>query len=158
MNQELYNFYSELDSDCEGRMFHDLLAMSDESLEAAHDVIQWLFPLDEGSSTNKKAPVLDKETIRKIIESPDCMHNLKDAAHRFYNFYKLKNSRAKPFWVSPDNHNYLRITRILRSLKIFGLDSLAQDLYDLVEECQKVFPVDISNKTLGFWKKAMRTA
>ncbi len=49
-------FYRGEAADARGRWWRDILAKSDEWLEATHDYIQWLFPLPERSAFNPDAP------------------------------------------------------------------------------------------------------
>jgi len=61
-------------------------------------------------------------------------------------------------WLSPGNHNHLRITRILRCLTVLGLEPEAKALFSCLseiyeEEQNKPMPA-ISDETMGYWRKA----
>ena len=62
--------------------------------------------------------------------------------------------RARAVWASP-NHNWLRVTRILRSLTLLGLAPEAQKLYEWLAEAyrQRTFPIDVH--TFGYWTGAL---
>jgi len=61
-------------------------------------------------------------------------------------------------WLSPGNHNYLRITRILRSLTLLGLEAEAKAFLDCLAEIYKSElhkPVPaISDDTMLYWRGA----
>jgi len=110
-------------------------------LELEDTYIQWLFPLTERSGAVPSSPVLAGEDIREFQHSPD----LKERVRRslitmlaFYGFTMTSIEHDQPLiepspefedrtksWVTVNNHNYLRITRILRSLTLLGLLNLA---------------------------------
>ena len=54
------------------------------------------------------------------------------------------------------NHNFLRITRILSSLRLFGLTEEAEALLDVLEVLARKFPGPVSPETLEFWRDACR--
>jgi hypothetical protein len=77
----------------------------------------------------------------------------------------LSVTRASSFteraenWVTPSNHNHLRITRILKSLRLLGLEAEAAAFFECLAdihhgEAQKAEP-GISAETLTFWQAAM---
>ncbi len=65
-------------------------------------------------------------------------------------------SRAADIWESP-NHNWLRISRILRSLILLGLDREARAFYDWLEAAyrNRRFPID--SDTFGYWQRAVQS-
>ncbi len=62
--------------------------------------------------------------------------------------------RAADVWQAP-NHNWLRITRILRSLTLLGLADRARALYERLEAfyTRHQFPIDAD--TFGYWTRAV---
>jgi|HubBroStandDraft_6_1064221.scaffolds.fasta_scaffold816975_2 hypothetical protein len=59
-------------------------------------------------------------------------------------------------WLTPSNHNHLRITRILKSSKLLGLAEQATAFLDCLDhiyrvESGKAMP-GISDETFAFWK------
>jgi hypothetical protein len=107
---------------------------SDEDLERTHDYIQWMFPLAEPSGFNVDAPILDAGAISRFQSEPSLRGHLQTSLIRMLSFYGLEIhgtiplsvTRAPNFaeraenWLTPSNHNHLRITRILKSLKLLG--------------------------------------
>ncbi|MGA9392022.1 MAG: opioid growth factor receptor-related protein, partial [Candidatus Sulfotelmatobacter sp.] len=85
---------------------------------------------------------------------------------RFYGFEvgytpDIRIARAPNFeerareWVSPFNHNYLRITRILKSLSLLGLEEEARAflgcLSDIYSDRHQLIPPE----TFQYWKAAV---
>lgn len=127
------------------------MEVGDNFLERTHDFVQWIFPLKEPSMHNAKAPLLDDETIEAMKNSPECMANLILAAERFMKFYGPEN-KERPWWVTPRNHNYLRITRIIKCYRLFGLEDIAEQFYDMAIGYYFRFPEIIGEVTLEFWE------
>jgi hypothetical protein len=135
LNSRIIAFYDGTEPDHRGRYLHEIQQWPDDQLEAVHDYIQWLFPLPEPSGFNLAAPVLDRESIQEFRTRPDLQEKLRASFLCLMKFYGLEaNSgeqasviRAPNFaakatvWLSPGNHNHLRITRILKCLNVLGL-------------------------------------
>lgn len=155
MNQILFDFYSGNKPNIENHTFIQILDMSDKELESSHFCIQWLFPLQEPSMFNLKAPLLDEETISAMKDSSKCMANLELAHHRWMSFLFGGVNSFLPFWFRPKNHNHLRITRMLRCYRLLGRNDLAQELYELLMHKCTEFPDIINSTTLEFWQNAM---
>ena len=128
----LVDFYTNAGTDSAGRTFDEVLAMSDEALDASHDWVQWVFPLKEPSHFNPDAPVPTNEEIEVLRNNSVAQFNLYRAYARFLWYLGLDEnadgtvapeghfaSRHKVLW-SHFNHNYLRVTRFLASLRLFG--------------------------------------
>ncbi|MGA3103577.1 MAG: opioid growth factor receptor-related protein [Terriglobales bacterium] len=145
----------------------------DDRLETVHDFVQWLFPLPERSGFNVTAPILTPESIEEFWMRPELLENLRVSFVHMLNFYgfevrlgeRITVTRAANFavkaagWLSPSNHNHLRITRILRSLSVLGLDAEAVAFFDCLreiygEEQSKAEPA-ISEETMRYWEKSV---
>ena len=58
-------------------------------------------------------------------------------------------------WVKRFNHNHLRITRIIRSLRVLGLEGEAAEFFKALEGvCER--SGKISEKSLMFWTRAAK--
>lgn len=154
MNIMLFDFYRGVGTDNRGRSFEDMLTMSDVELEKSHDVIQWLFPLTEVSKHNPAAPLLDQETIQAMQQDQQCQLNLIRAGERFVQFL-IQNYVEKPFWITPKNHNFLRLTRIIKCYVLFG-SFFAQSFYFLAKYYYQKFPSIIGEETWQFWQDAIK--
>ena len=169
-------FYSGTEPDHRGRYLHEIQEWPDDQLEAVHDYIQWLFPLPEPSGFNAAAPILTHESIRDFLARPDLQENLRVSFLRMMNFYgfevlsidPIKIARASNFaakatgWLSPGNHNHLRITRILRCLTVVGLEVEAKAFLKCLAEIyedqrNKPLPA-ISDETMQYWIEAVGNA
>jgi hypothetical protein len=131
-----------------GRFLHEIQEWPDGQLETIHDYIQWLFPLPERSGFNVDAPVLDGKSIQEFQTRADLQENLRVSFLRMMRSYGLEVhvgehfmvTRAPNFpakatvWLSPSNHNHLRITRILRCLSLLGLEPEAKAFFDCLSE------------------------
>jgi hypothetical protein len=74
-------------------------------------------------------------------------------------FYFL-NGRGFDKWVTPHNHNFLRITRILKFLRILGWDGWADSFWYYIENTLLVSPeysAIIGEETIKYWKEANAT-
>src|SRR5262245_66390764 len=93
----IVRFYRGDSPDARGRRLDDILAWDDEQLEAVHDYIQWLFPLDEPSRFNRDAPLLTPAD-RQAFHHQQLAANLRRALDRMLAFYgfELDASTARP--------------------------------------------------------------
>ncbi|HXM96811.1 MAG TPA: opioid growth factor receptor-related protein [Candidatus Dormibacteraeota bacterium] len=171
-NKQLLSFYYGEGPDTRCRFLREILNWPDDELERTHDFIQWLFPLDEPSGFNLDAPILDVDTIRKFRLSPPLHRNLQTSLLRMLRFYGFEMRHTVPLrvvcapdfaeraanWITPNNHNHLRITRILKSLRLLGLKTNASAFYDcLLEICRQEFEKAspcISHETCKYWQPA----
>ena len=149
-------FYAGTGTDDRGRSLADILAWDDGRLEAVHDYIQWLFPLPEASAFNPSAPLLTDADIAAFHDQPALQAGLGRSLARMRAFYGLPAGRARQAqWVTAGNHNMLRISRILRSLHLLGLDDEAQALLRDLEALYKAGAGSIIGPvTLGYWRRA----
>lgn len=106
-----------------GRTADQVLAFDDGRLEARHDFIQWLFPLTEPSAAVPGSPVLTLADVAAIRADPRAQATLTAAASRMRAFYE-----GSDHWLRPSDHNHLRITRIIRSLRLL-VDDAAADAF-----------------------------
>ena len=143
------------------RYLSDLWKKKNFFLETCHDYIQWMFPLNEESQHNSKAPVLTVEEIAFIRSNKTIQENMLRSLDVMLRFYGLerdgkKMQRGKYFekrriwWITKNNHNYLRITRILKSLKLCGLEDYAWAFIEVLEDIYMEYPV-ISDKVFSYW-------
>jgi hypothetical protein len=158
--------------DHRGRSLETILQWDDERLEQEHDFIQWLFPLDVPSPVNPRAPLVGEREQRAFSSDLRLRNNLLRAFERmlaFYGFCVQRDSTGTPVsiqrtsafasqsanWLTRDNHNHLRLTRILRSLSLLGLRQESLMLYAaLVAIRDAEGGRSISKTTHDFWRKA----
>jgi hypothetical protein len=131
--------------DAAGRTLEAVLAFDDATLERHHDFIQWLFPLPEPSRAVPRSPVLTEEDRVAISGSAAALANLAAAAGRMSAFYE-----ATDHWLGSHDHNHLRISRIIRSLRLLVGDTAADHfraarLADVSGRGGKVNPVSLEH-------------
>jgi hypothetical protein len=156
-------------ADDEGRTFDEIVGWDDARLEMVHDYIQWLFPLPERSGANPWAPVLDAETIAAIRRDAAMQGRLRAGFLRMLAFYGFAGedgrvvegprfAAAARNWLRAGNHNHLRLTRMLRSLRVLGLEQEAAALWEalrrLYERENAAGRRTISPETFAFWRQA----
>ena len=60
-------------------------------------------------------------------------------------------------WLTKYNHNYLRLTRILKCLMIFDLEEFAEALYECLQEIYDEEGDKIGAETFQYWTDAVNT-
>lgn len=166
----LLAFYRGEAVDDRGRTIAEVQALDLDALEHTHDYIQWLFPLFERSRVHPEVPVLDEATARRMSEDPEVRATLRRSAEVMLGFYGLRIVEganglrivAAPdvrerqrVWLTPMNHNYLRLTRILRSLTILGEGELARSLLACLEGIYAEHREEIGAEALAYWTRAV---
>lgn len=164
--QQLIDFYQGTAPNNNGVTLDQILNWDDGQLESVHNYIQWLFPLTTPSGPNPTAPVLDPQTIRLFCNNRLLTEQVKRSFHRMLAFYGLHEragtfSRAPNFasraaiWLTPNNHNFLRITRILHSLKLLGLPQHSQAFLQIMSDIAAHEGAGIVTAgNLRFWQNA----
>lgn len=147
----LHAYLAGLGRDGRGRSVEDVLAFSDERLEEIHDYIQWLFPLPTRSAAQPGAPVLTESAIAAIRADPKAVGNLERAAERMLRFY-----RDTDWWLTWQDHNHLRITRIIQSLRLLAGLPAAQRFHQAVLSLQEAAGAPVNARSLRFWSEAAK--
>jgi len=149
------------------RTLDQALAWDDEMLESTHDYIQWWFPLTEPSAFNSHAPVASHSEFEELKDDERVRLGVKSALHRMLRFFGLcleesgaiKKTEAwdrrSRDWVFKQNHNDLRITRILKSLCLLGHRDCAEALLVKLEEIIKEERDQSGHTTLRYWREAL---
>jgi hypothetical protein len=157
MNSPIVAFYQGAGLAAGAYSLPDILVWDDGRLEASHDVIQWLFPLPEPSLVNPHAPILTQADIALFRTDAGLRRALLVALARMRSFYGLPGNPARhAAWLTPGNHNLLRLSRILRSLHLLGLDEEATALLRELEALYEGGAATvIGPSTLGYWRRAV---
>jgi hypothetical protein len=164
-------FYLGVSPDAEGRRIEHIWDWDDGRLEYVHDYIQWLFPLRTQSAFNARAPVLSEADIEQFQENHLLQQRLARSLDIMLRFYGLQLRRAhngnlvvekrpeftsrKAAWLNPGNHNHLRLTRILTSTAMLGLDREALALQHCLVDLAHEHPKAVTQTTLRFWEEAI---
>lgn len=177
----ILDFYNGIEPNQQGFYFYDIIDFSDEMLEKNHCYIQWLFPLRESSKVVPDAPILDDSDIETFMESNELRKKVLLAYNRMMGFLGLRYSLEKDpsdksgeyyalyvikdentykerskIWLTPKNHNFLRITRILTSLRELGLETASSRLYSFLCKLYEEEKGIIGPLTKQFWDEAMK--
>lgn len=165
--------------DEEGRTLSAILAWPDSKLERSHDYIQQIFPLPEQSPFNPSAPVISAQIFSAFRERADLRGRLRQSFRRILAFYGLEQrisatslgsiedvvleivkapnfDKASRSWVTLFDHNHLRITRIIRCLRVLGLEQEAEAFFHTLESVYQSCGGKISKRSLTFWTRAAR--
>ncbi|KAF2266434.1 hypothetical protein CC78DRAFT_513507 [Lojkania enalia] len=170
--------------DAHGRTLDDILEWADSALENSHNYIQMLFPLPEGSPFNYEAPIINREVMEAFHGRPELRARLKESFVRildFYGFELLEEStheavttstlprvpsilvvraphwpKAFRNWAIRFDHNHLRITRILRCLRVLGLEMECEAYYSALKEVFNDPRIHINERSMLYWRKAVR--
>lgn len=160
----LVAFYDGSGSDVRGRTLEEILQWDAGRLERSHDYIQTLFPLPEKSGINDLAPIINQEVFDAFHERPELKEKLRGAFKKmlwFYGFELVEEEdklvvRPGPnieehseFWNTRFDHNHLRITRIIRCLRVLGLEKEALAFYDTISCASSV-----SSRSRMYWQRA----
>ena len=106
--------------DGRGRTLSMIMALDDQAIESTHNFIQWIFPLDEPSRSHPGAPVLDLFEIEEIKSSEVALENLMQSADWYFGFLQRHDH-----WIRQYDHNHLRISRAIKSLRLLVSDEVA---------------------------------
>lgn len=170
---KLVSFYQHPNGgrDFKGRTLSSILQWPDEDLEYSHNYIQILFPLPEPSPVNFQAPVIDRATFDAFRSRPELRARLKESFIRILRFYgfELQETHGRPKvspaanfvpasknWVMKFNHNHMRITRIIRCLRVLGLEEEAEAFFAALEQLYRSVDGRIGARSLMFWRRAAK--
>ena len=165
---EIIDFYSG-GEDLKGRTLEYMWNFDYFALENVHDYIQYLFPITEPSYFNRGFPRLLTSDIRQFRNSQELKHNLLISFVVMLDFFGLKISaeekitiekaenynERKDNWQTGRNHNFLRITRILTSLKLLGLEDVSLAFYWCLIRLVEEDPSGFNFISLEYWKAAV---
>ena len=166
----LVAFYHGNGRDHRGRLLSHIRQYAFHDLERHHDFIQWLFPLPEPSGANPDAPLLTVEDIAAFRSDDSLRKTLLRSFTLMLQFYGLElvergddvevardihfDERSRE-WLTSGNHNFLRISRILRSLSLLGLGALARAFLQALEDIYAENARTIGETTIGYWRRAV---
>ena len=182
---KILEFYKGERPNQEGLYYDDIMKFNHHELEDNHCYIQWLFPLKEPSLAVPGSPILTDEEIDifashgkhhdDMVEKLELRQKVLKDFEKMILFYGLKaylaeeedsktvvikrdphtfEDKAKN-WLTPRNHNFLRLTRMLTSLKLLGDSSSPRMLYECLCDIYEDNKAIIGPITKQFWDEAM---
>jgi len=162
---KIVEFYRGERGNCNGDTLDQMVGLwTDGMLEMDHDYIKWMFPSNEPSMLNCDAPVLTKDESKIFESDPELQEKVKQSFIRFLKVLQFKMSRDDdairieaiepentPGWLRTFNHNMLRVTRVLKCLRLTGNTRYANAFYDAL----RPYFVQVSPNTYKFWTSAI---
>lgn len=144
----ILDFYRDEKENDRGMNLELIWGASHHWLENDHYYIQWLFPTNRQSGPNATAPMTNSETIKAFKSSPELQEKMIKSFNVMLKFFGLKwendqveyasnFKRASQNWIYDHKHNFLRITRILTSLRLHGLGKYADAFYTRLFDINK---------------------
>jgi hypothetical protein len=132
-----------------GRSVNEVLKFGLGALESRHDFIQWLFPISEPSTAVPGSPVLKPEDIAAIKASVRAQAALIAAQDKMIWFYDQTDH-----WLQAQNHNHLRITRIIKSLRLLVGDLPADHFRNMILARVERHNAAVGETPLMYWRAA----
>jgi len=132
--------------DAQGRTIEEIWRWDDAQWESEHDFIQWLFPLNEQSMAVRNSPVLSADDIEQIRKSDVALSSLESSTARFQLFLSRSSH-----WVRSYDHNHLRITRVIKSLRLLAGDNAAGYFKEWLSKRLGHDVFSINEKSRKYW-------
>ena len=145
---KLVEFYRGEIPNGNGIYIDDILSYTYHQLEGDHEYIQWILPKREASMFHPDIPVLDQRQIVLFNSDHQLKGKVGEVLHKMLDFYGMRledglvrwqesdpeNGHKNPkWWLDHFNHNFLRITRMLISLRHLGFANEAIAIYKLLK-------------------------
>lgn len=163
----LIEFYSGQRND-QGVAIEEIWRWDDRRLEEEHNFIQWLFPI-EAIGVNPTAPPTSAATIEAFQKDKALQAKMLKSLGTmlaFYGFARTENGKKidyspsfpkkKENWLKSGNHNYRRISRILKSLCLHGLKSEAEVFFTFLQKLYGDYPQHIGTTAFQHWQEALQ--
>ncbi len=139
--------------------------------EACHDHVQWAFPSNIPSVFNPNAPVVNMQQYVDGLTAQGRMHQRSLITHYLISIgladgkstdnveFVQKNRVFERLHnlLTPNNHNYRRLTRLLNLLYYFDYvwgDEILKQLEKLAEFANVCRPDCVSKQTVLYWRLA----
>lgn len=160
-------FYKNGARNDQGVTLEEIWQKDSDWLEKNHCFIQWLFPLKQKSGPNPTASTTNNQTIAEFKNDPTLQEKMRRSFEVMLAFFGLQKqgdviieapnfNQAAQNWLVNNKHNHLRITRILTSLRVHGLEKDAKAFF---AKLQQIYATDLGRNeitadTFSFWKSA----
>ena len=143
------NFLSFLEgtsTDVLGRTIEEIWDYNDEEIEGVHNFIQFIFPTNQKSASMPGVPILTTQDIEAIAQSEIAKSNLIKSVDWFVQFLKRNDH-----WTAHYNHNHLRISRMIQSVRLLIGDRDAEMTKEIIFNLLDGKENKISDKSKSFW-------
>jgi hypothetical protein len=174
-SSEIIQFYLGADVHPDHYIIDQVWKWSDLEINDKHSFVQWLFPLNVALQVSSSSPILSKKDIglfrteqelkRRLLISFTMMLRFfgltiqfKDRAIIVVKSEDFEEKLCKPFdkgmtWYR--EHHFKRISRMLRSMTLLGLEQPADAFYYALKDLHKSNKERIPVSTYLFWKDAV---
>lgn len=169
--EQLLGFIRGVGTDDEDRTLEQVLGFDDQLWNCCHNHIQWVFPTDKSSHFNSFAPTLDEPALLLFRSESVIQQNLRRCLKRFLSFMGLTledgntgaegqirickaanfDSRVLMCWKGPNNHNWMRLSRVLQCLDLVGMEKEKFALYTCLLELVRDHPGMVEESTVEIW-------
>jgi hypothetical protein len=168
-DMDIVRFYKGMCGNNVANTLEEVWTWDHGKLEMDHDWVQWAFPSNEPSKMNSAAPTLTREESEVFLSDPELQKRVKKSFLVFLDFLGLKLTRddevitieAKSseedkkkdplWWMKEFNHNMLRVTRVLKSLRLTGLPRYADAFFKVLLQHKGTIG---SPNAFGHWTRA----
>lgn len=146
----IHAFLNGTGRDGRGRALADVLAFDDGQIESVHDFVQWLFPSREASRAVPGSPVLDQREATAIRADPQACAGIAAGLARLSQFYGATDG-----WLVPFDHNHLRITRIILSVRDLLSRDEAARFHAAILARNAAAGGPVNSESLRHWRRAL---
>lgn len=137
-------------------LFHKFRNKDWVYIDGCHDFVQYAFPNREPSKFNPDAPLVSDDLLEYIESNPW----VKNVIHMYLTQFTFGMKEFLNHYLGDNppemDHNYLRITRIIKCLKLFEhrlLNDLNAFATDIVTKLSRTYPESAKMVAL-FWAEA----
>lgn len=172
MNILLVDFYLHGGQTDHRHTLKDIMGYDDYNLERGHNYIQWLLPTATASQRQPKSPILTWPTALALTNSPNFAPRYWAAVKKMLAFWEIpfkesgecslvpQKIERVPFWaITPNDHNQLRISRVLESTRLLGGKSSGSEFSKrLMDELARFATRNdhrLSARNVAYWYKAV---
>lgn len=136
-------------------------------IRSTHNVLQWLFPLNERSDHYLDAPVLSEDEIQIFLTEDKLRERVIKSFHFYLKHLGLKYNEdekiiersidfnEKRDWITLYSQTYLRITRVLKCLVLLGFNDFALIFFNALQDIYNEESDQIGIESLNYWKNAL---
>lgn len=162
---KLVEFYRGEIPNNEGVFIDEIMTYGYEQLEVDHAYIQWIFPLKERSMFNIEAPLLHDDEIILFKSDPELRGTVSEIICKMLDYFGMYFHRGAVNWQEPDpenghkdpkwwlrffNHNFLRMTRMLTSLRHLGFENISLAVYECLLSSREMY----GKESYEYWTDA----
>lgn len=161
----LLRFFLDEEDVCIPYRHEEIVRFTDDEIERYHDFIQWIFPTSQPSRFNGEAPTIDEHFVSMFHGNQCVLQNYCKSCRRYLHYMDFDcngdgNIRVyhgdRPFYRLP-YHNFLRMTRMLQSLRETGHPQCSANLFiQMMDILHRTRNHHVSSTTIAYWKNTQK--